>query len=138
MKALFVKYKEIILYVFFGGCTTLVNLGVYFLLTRCFFVNEFVSNAIAWLLSVLFAFVTNKIWVFDSRSREGKVLLFEISSFFAARLLSLGIDMAVLWLGTSVLHINDGIVKIVANVIVIIVNYIASKLFIFRKKKQDE
>ena len=89
-------------------------------------------------MSVLFAFVTNKIWVFDSRSREGKVLLFEISSFFAARLLSLGIDMAVLWLGTSVLHINDGIVKIVANVIVIIVNYIASKLFIFRKKKQDE
>lgn len=138
MKALFVKYKEIILYIFFGGCTTLVNLGVYFLMTRCFFVNEFLSNAAAWLLSVLFAFITNKVWVFESRSTKGKALLFEITSFFAARLLSLGIDMAVLWFGIEILQINDGIVKIVANIIVIIVNYIASKLFIFRKKKKDE
>ena len=104
MRELFRKYREIILYVFFGGCTTLVNIVVYYAMTRFLGVGEYASNVTAWILSVLFAYVTNKIWVFESRSREAKVLLREMGSFFGCRLLSLGLDMGVLWLGIEILH----------------------------------
>ena len=136
MKELFRKYREIILYVFFGGCTTLVNIVVYYAMTRFLGVGEYASNVTAWILSVLFAYVTNKIWVFESRSREAKVLLREMVSFFGCRLLSLGLDMGVLWLGIEILRMNDMLVKILSNILVIIVNYIASKFFIFKKNRQ--
>ena len=136
MRELFRKYREIILYVFFGGCTTLVNIVVYYAMTRFLGVGEYASNVTAWILSVLFAYVTNKIWVFESRSREAKVLLREMGSFFGCRLLSLVLDMGVLWLGIEILRMNDMLVKILSNILVIIVNYIASKFFIFKKDRQ--
>lgn len=136
MKELFRKYREIILYVFFGGCTTLVNIVVYYAMTRFLGVGEYASNVTAWILSVLFAYVTNKIWVFESRSRKAKVLLREMGSFFGCRLLSLVLDMGVLWLGIEILRMNDMLVKILSNILVIIVNYIASKFFIFKKDRQ--
>ncbi|MBS5645053.1 MAG: GtrA family protein, partial [Clostridiales bacterium] len=92
MRELFRKYREIILYVFFGGCTTLVNIVVYYAMTRFLGVGEYASNVTAWILSVLFAYVTNKIWVFECRSRDAKVLLRQMGSFFGCRLRSLGMD----------------------------------------------
>ncbi len=133
MKKLFIKYKDMILYVFFGCCTTVINFATYYAFTRFLGIDEFVSNAIAWVLAVLFAFFTNKLWVFNSKSWAFRVALREFSAFVAARLLSLLLDMGVLWLGITVLHINDLIVKVFSNVLVILLNYIASKFYIFKK-----
>ena len=134
MKELFRKYREIILYVFFGGCTTLVNIVVYYAMTRFFGVSEYASNVTAWILSVLFAYVTNKIWVFESKSREARVLLREMGSFFLFRLLSGLMDVAIMYVCVDLLGWNSMVIKVLSNVLVIIVNYVASKLVIFRKR----
>ncbi len=123
------------MYVFFGGCTTLVNYASYYVFTRFLGWDVMLSNAAAWILSVLFAYVTNKIWVFESRSFKAGVLARELASFVGCRLFSGAVDMGVVWLGVTVLSINDMIVKIISNIIVIILNYFASKLWIFRKKE---
>ena len=89
IKKLFIKYKELITYVFFGGLTTVVNLIVFKLFGMLLGDERYlISNAIAWVVAVIFAFITNKLWVFESKSLSGKVLLKEIPSFFAARVLS--------------------------------------------------
>ena len=96
------------------------------------------SNTIAWILSVIFAFVTNKIFVFNSKSTDKKVLLKETVFFLIARLFSLGFDMLVVWLMADLWGINVWIVKIISNIIVIIMNYIFSKLFIFNNKQHTK
>ena len=132
------KNKELILYVVFGGLTTLVNILLYYLCTRLMGINEYAANSVAWTVSVLFAFVTNKIWVFESRSMAMRVLLRELLSFVAARLLSLLLDMGILYLGIDVLHMDDLVVKIVSNILVILFNYIASRFFIFKRKGESK
>lgn len=131
--AIYDKYKEGILYLFFGALTTLVNIIVYTLLAKFFKVDYMVSNVIAWVLAVLFAYITNKTYVFESCTSTKKELIKEIAFFFIARILSLILDMIVMYIGISVLHINDVIIKIVSNVLVIIANYFMSKLIIFKK-----
>ena len=98
----------------------------------------YLSNTIAWILSVIFAFVTNKIFVFNSKSTDKKVLLKETVFFLIARLISLGFDMLVVWLMADLWGINVWIVKIISNIIVIIMNYIFSKLFIFNNKQHTK
>ncbi len=134
-RELFEKYRSQILYVFFGGCTTLVNLGVYHLCYRILGIANVPSTVIAWLLAVIFAFITNKIWVFDSKSRAGNVLFHEIWSFFAARIATGLLDVGIMYLAVDVMHWNDTLWKLISNVIVIILNYVASRLFIFKKKE---
>ena len=143
MKKLFKKYKELVLYLVFGVCTTLINLAVYYLLTRFCFTDAPDSdwapaNIIAWVISVTFAFITNKIWVFESRSKEGKTLLREGVSFYGCRLATLLMEMGILYVGINLLQLGDFWVKIFANVLVIVANYVASKFWIFRKKKKEE
>ena len=133
MKKLYFKYKDMILYILFGGCTTVINFAAYYAFTRLLGMNEFLSNAFAWVLAVLFAFFANKLWVFDSKSWDRNIVLREFTAFLAARLLSLLLDMGILWLGISVLHVNDLIVKVFSNVLVILLNYVASKFLIFKK-----
>ena len=132
---LYRKYKAVILYLVFGGLTTLVNIVVFWFCERVMGWPTASSNAIAWVLAVLFAFVTNKLFVFESKSMEAKTVLREFGSFVLARVISGGIDMGIVLLGVDVLHIDSLIVKIVSNVIVVILNYIASKFFIFRKEQ---
>jgi len=134
IKKLITKYKEIIMYLVFGILTTLVNIVSYYLLTRFGNMEEYTSNIIAWILSVLFAFITNKLFVFESKDKSFNVILKESLSFFSFRLISLGIDMAAMYVMISLLRFNDILAKIIANIIVIILNYIFSKLFIFKKK----
>lgn len=134
---LFNKYKEIILYLFFGVLTTLINIITYYFFTRYFHVSEYVSNVIAWVLSVLFAFITNKLFVFESKKINWKVILRETISFFSFRLLSLGIDMGCMFIMISLCKWNDMISKIVVNIIVIVLNYIFSKVFVFHDLKQE-
>lgn len=129
------KYREGILYLFFGVLTTLVNILAYTVLSKLIQVDYMVSNVIAWVLSVIFAYVTNKIYVFDSKTKGFKELITQISTFFMARALSLILDMGIMYIGINIFKFNDIVVKIVSNIIVIIANYIISKLWIFKDSK---
>lgn len=132
LKLLYKKYKEMILYIFFGGCTTIISIFSYWVFTLAS-ISPYISNVLSWILSVLFAFITNKLLVFNSKDKTFKNILIEGSKFYFFRLLSLAIDMGIFYFLYSVLHINDLVVKIITNIIVIVINYVFSKLFIFRK-----
>lgn len=129
------KYKEGLLYLFFGGCTTLINI-ISFIIFRQFKLGVDVSNVIAWLIAVIFAFITNKLFVFDSRNTDRKTVMKETISFLIARVISLGIDTGLLHLMIDFMKIHEVIAKVISNIVVIIVNYIFSKLFIFKKEKK--
>ncbi len=126
------KFREGIWYLVFGGLTTLVNIVSYFIL-RTFNIEIYVSNIIAWILAVLFAFITNKLFVFNSRGKSRKENTKELISFFGFRIISLGIDMAAMYLLIDLLSSGEFVAKIISNIIVIILNYIFSKFFIFKK-----
>lgn len=135
IKALFVQYREIILYLFFGVLTTLVNWGSYFACTDLLHIDYMVSTAIAWLVSVLFAYLTNRRWVFDSHVTGLKPVLLEALSFFGGRGFSGLLELGGMKLFVEVLLVPDKIAKIGLSVVVVILNYVLSKLLIFRKKR---
>ena len=129
------KYKETILYLFFGGCATLVNIISYAVFSRYFHMEVVSSTICAWALSVIFAYITNKLFVFESKTETPQETIKEMLSFFVARIVS-GIlcDVGTFALMVKVLHINDIFSKLVTQVMVVIVNYVFSKLIIFKKK----
>lgn len=129
MKAIIMKYKEIIMYLIFGVLTTAVNIGVYFISAELLHINYLISNGLAWFLSVLFAYLTNRKYVFESKSQD---VLKEVISFFGSRLATGALDMALMWVFVYFNVVNDVIAKIVVNVIVVIMNYILSKLVVFK------
>lgn len=133
IKEIFFKYKEQILYVLFGAFTTVVNIVTFAVCADMLHVGTYVSNLIAWILSVAFAYITNKIWVFESHTTDFKGVMREVISFVGARILTLGMDMVIMYIGIDIMHINQLITKILANIVVIVANYIFSKLFIFKK-----
>ena len=126
------KAKEVLWYGFFGVLTTLINIVSFYFLDKAG-MDVYIANLLAWVLSVLFAFVTNKLFVFHSKSMQFSVFLKEMISFFFFRLLSLGIDMGGMFICLNFLSMGKMISKIFMNVIVIIANYIFSKLFVFKK-----
>lgn len=136
LKSLFLKYRELILYVFFGGLTTLVNWAGYWLLADVFHVPYLWATAIAQILSILFAYVTNRIWVFESKAKGFSAVFWEMVRFFGCRAASFVLDLMCMRIGVGGLHINDMVMKLLSNVIVVIVNYVFSKLIVFRKPKQ--
>lgn len=135
LKELYNKYKEVINYLIFGVLATIVNFVSYYISARVFRIDEVVSSGIAWFLSVLFAYITNRIFVFESKKSGVKEVIKEMVSFFLARVLS-GIlcDVGTFALMVKVLHINDIFAKVVTQVMVVVVNYVFSKVFIFRNK----
>jgi len=135
IKGLYLEYKEIINYLVFGALAMFVNFISYFVFARLIKVDEVLSSALSWFCSVLFAYITNKLFVFDSKTETKKGLIKELISFFLARVVS-GIfcDVGTFALMVKVLKINDIISKVVTQVMVVIVNYIFSKFIIFRKK----
>ncbi len=134
LKELYLKYKEVINYLFFGGCTFLVSVVSFYLFNKVLFLNEHLSNILSWILAVLFAYITNKTCVFESKTTSKEELLKEISSFFTARLLTLGIEELILFIFVNIFKFDALIIKIFAQVIVILANYVLSKLFVFKKK----
>lgn len=136
LKSLFLKYRELILYVFFGGLTTLVNWAGYWLLADVFHVPYLWATAIAQILSILFAYVTNRIWVFESKAKGFSAVFWEMVRFFGCRAASFVLDLLCMRIGVGGLHVNDMVMKLLSNVIVVIVNYVFSKLIVFRKPKQ--
>ena len=133
VKALLRKNRELISYLVFGVLTTLVNY-ISYLLFAPLFETTTVPTAIAWVLSVIFAYITNRIFVFRSEARGWKALLFEVISFFGARALSGVLDIGFMWLFADYMGFNDKWMKLISNVFVILFNYVASKLVVFRKK----
>jgi len=146
IKSLLVKYKEIITYVIFGGLTTLLNWGVYTVLISFTPLKDIdadvsISNGVAWVAGVLFAFVTNKIWVFESKSKEASVVAKEFVSFVGARGFTGLIEifgprgLMLLGLSQTIFGIKGMVAKVTTSVVVVILNYVFSKLWIFKKKK---
>lgn len=134
----FLTTPEMISYIVFGVLTTAVNVITYGLLRPIMPWDEswnvLVANAIAWVLSVAFAFITNKLFVFKSKSFAARLFWRELTAFVGARLLSLGVDELGMLLLVNVLTWNDWVAKITMNVIVVIINYILSKRIIFKKE----
>lgn len=133
---LYKKYKEIINYLIFGVLTTIVGLATYWICTTTFLNPEIgwqlqEANVISWILAVLFAYFTNRKFVFQS-TQENKFK--EFIKFTLARLTTLFLDMFIMWLGVTILKYNDGIIKLVSQVLIIISNYIFSKIFVFKEK----
>lgn len=133
--ALFWKYKEAILYLVFGGLTTLVNIVSYAVCARAFHMGTLLSNGIAWVLGVAFAYGTNKRFVFESKTDGAAETLKELFSFVACRLGTGVLDMAVMYVAVDLLGWYDVGMKILSNIVVIILNFVLSKLLIFRKKE---
>ena len=130
--ALLKKERELILYGIFGVGSTVINIVVFHLC--CYWQIPLVpSNIIAWFFAFLFAFITNKAFVFQSKTWIGKTAFREFTSFLAARLFTLVMDTILMVVLVEWLTVDRLISKIVVNVIVIIVNYVISKFFIFRK-----
>ena len=138
IKELYIKYKEIINYLIFGALATVVNFASYYIFAKVFNIDEVVSSGLAWFCAVLFAYITNKIWVFESKTNTKKEFIKELISFFLARVVSgLLCDVGTFALMVKVFKINDIISKIVTQIMVIITNYVFSKLIVFRKKQKE-
>ena len=128
------KYKEIIMYLIFGVLTTLVSLATYYLLTISLLnpnkaIELQIANIISWIISVTFAYFTNRKYVFESKNKSR---LKEASKFYISRILTLILDMLIMFIGTTILQFNDRIIKLIAQIIIIVSNYLLSKLFIFK------
>lgn len=144
MKELLRKYKSVILYVIFGGLTTVVDWSISFLLYYLW--GEAIeatpillhgANVIAWAAAVAFAYVTNRIWVFESKRRGLLPILGEITAFAGGRVLTLLLQEAIMGVFCTWLGFNEYIFKIIAAVVVVVLNYFISKLLVFRKSRRE-
>lgn len=128
------KYKSVILYLVFGVLTTIVNIVAYFLLDFNRLFNTVINTSIAWVVAVIFAYVTNKKWVFESKVEGFKDNFKEMMSFFGCRIATGLMDVGIMFVFVDILRYDDMIIKIASNVLVIILNYVGSKLLVFRNK----
>ena len=141
MRKILVKHKEILLYLIFGISTTVVNWIIYFLFTEWFGTEMTISNAVAWTGAVIFAFVTNKLFVFDSRSMSLNVVLKEGISFLGARIFSGLFEIFLppiffnLGINQSFWGIEGFWAKAIVSIIVVVLNYALSKLLIFKRRE---
>ena len=119
---IYMKYKETLLYLFFGGLTTVVSILLFALFNVSFKINALIANILSWIISVAFAFFTNRIWVFSAPTH----------TIYGGRVVTLFIEEGILFVFITSLGFNTMIVKIVAQIIVIILNYIISKLWVFK------
>ena len=133
---LYKKYEEIINYLIVGGLTTIVSLGSYYLCIYTFLDPDVwyqlqAANIISWICAVTFAYFANRIFVFKSKNQKKFI---EAVSFYGSRVATLLMDMGIMFVFVTLLHLNDKIMKLVVQVVVTAANYILSKLFVFKKK----
>lgn len=153
IKKLFNKYKELISYVFFGVLATVVNLVSFKIFDAILGEKLYlITNVVSWLITVIFAYFTNKLWVFESKSWKANVVIKELIGFFGARIFSLVVEEAGLWLMIDICHMSNislnifdlfdlngnMIAKIIMQIVVVILNYVFSKLVIFRQKNSEK
>ncbi|MDR0591034.1 MAG: GtrA family protein [Candidatus Nomurabacteria bacterium] len=130
---LYRKHQMIIRYLVFGGLATIVSIGSYFIFAKVCHIEEVTSNILSWVCAVLFAYVTNKVFVFESKKSEVKEVIKEMSTFFGMRLVSGLFEIAMFALLVKVFLLNDLVIKVILQFIIVILNYIFSKLVIFKK-----
>lgn len=131
---LYRNHKEGWRYLIFGALATVVNIVAYSVAYYNFKIDNGTSNVIAWIIAATFAYLTNKVFVFESKVDTKSALLKEITSFFGCRLLTLAVDQLIMVVGVDKLGFSGFLMKVLANIIVIILNFILSKLIIFKKK----
>ncbi|MBQ3402262.1 MAG: GtrA family protein [Synergistaceae bacterium] len=128
-------FRALMLYGIFGVLTTILNILTYWVITRIFGLSVITSTVIAWVIAVLFAYITNRKYVFHSRNSSIIAVFFEAVYFFGCRVATGILDVAIMYLFADLMAFNDVITKTVSNIIVIILNYIASRMFIFTDKE---
>jgi putative flippase GtrA len=134
IKELVVQYWEVLSYLIFGVLTTIVNYLVYLPVYNLLGLSAALSNAIAWVVAVAFAYLTNKPFVFKSHDWSAKTVIPELTKFVGCRVASGAAETLILLITVDLLHWNGNIWKIVTSVLVVVMNYIASKLVVFKKK----
>ena len=130
--AFYQSHRSVLLYLLFGGLTTFISIGTFILFEIVWGIDVLISNVLSWILAVSFAYITNRIWVFRSAA-TGVAAVKEIGSFFAGRIATLGIEEVLLLLFVTWLHYNSTVVKVMAQIVVLLLNYIISKVFVFRR-----
>ena len=146
----YVKNKSMLLYLFFGGLTTLVSIVTFWLaelliktdfnisiLGSVYSAKVVLTNAISWICAVLFAFFTNRIWVFSSPTDTWRGFFKQMTAFFGGRFATFLLETAILIVFVSALNFNELVIKIFAQLVVLVSNYVISKLIVFKKDKQD-
>ena len=134
IRALIVKYWDILIYLVFGVLTTVVNYAVYLPVYNFCGISAAVSNMIAWVVAVIFAFLTNKPFVFHSYDWSAKTVVPELIKFVSCRLASGVMETVILFLAVDCMNWDGNIWKLITQVLVIIINYVGSKLLVFRNK----
>ena len=129
------KHKEGLLYLFFGGVTTLVSFAVFWLFESPLGLDALLANLISWVVAVAVAYITNRIWVFAEHASGARAISLEILSFYLSRVATFLIEEAILLVFVTWLALPAMPVKIAASVIVVLLNYVFSKIFVFRKEK---
>lgn len=127
---LYKKYKEVLLYLFFGALTTAVSIGTFYLFTDVIPLDALVANILSWFFAVLFAFLTNRTWVFEATDQP---FFRQMLSFYLGRVSTLLMEEVILLVFVTWLHMDPMVIKIAAQILVLIMNYVISKLFIFKK-----
>lgn len=126
------KTRQLLSYIFFGGCTTVVSIGSFVLFDSVLQFHELVANALSWVFAVAFAYASNRKWVFRSQTR-GAAMGREMLGFYAGRIATLLMEEGILLLFVTILAYNSTVIKLIAQAAVLAGNYIISKLLIFRK-----
>ena len=138
LKDLFNKYYELITYVFFGGVTTIVDFVIYYALLWAFGEDVYLlASVAAWAGAVLVAYITNKTVVFRDKTEGALAVLWQTVRFFFSRVLTLGVQMLLMWLFVDVIKMSEWLVKLPVAVVIVILNYVASKIMVFTKKKNE-
>ena len=126
------EFKELVLYTFFGNMTFVISIGSYAIFNVIFGINELIANALAWVFAVLFSYVTNKKWVFRVATPTKTAFLVQMFAFFSGRFITLVIEETIIFVFITVLAYPSMWVKLAAQVVVVVLNYVISKLFVFK------
>ena len=137
LRRILLKYQHFLLYTLFGSLTTIIDLGVYYILYNLFSVHYLVAQTISWVVAVLFAYGTNKRYVFTSRAR-GMAMLAEMAKFISGRLFSFGVQTVCLAALVEIAHWHENVVRLPVLVIVTVLNYIVSRVFVFDKAQSQQ
>ena len=136
IKALIQKHYDVLAYLFFGGLTTVVNYLIYLPCYNWLGISASVSNMIAWVVAVAFAYLTNKPFVFKSHDWSAKTVIPELTKFVGCRVASGLMETAIIFVTVDILSWNGNWMKLVTSILVIILNYFGSKLLVFKERKR--
>lgn len=133
VETFYLKHKEMLLYLFFGGLTFLISVASFAAFNLSMKINELIANVLSWIIAVLFAFFTNRIWVFSSPTNTIAVFLKQMLYFFSGRVVTLILEEVILYIFITKFRFSSIFIKIIAQVAVIVANYVISKLFVFKE-----